>query len=539
MSCAKSPHLELLSFVDKWCTLRQLSGPAGGSKQVGKSSEPRIFVTVGERTLQQIEQMVSSFNSSLGLELRLDYLENTQNLDKNLRELLSRLRFPRFVATCRRAAAGGKFTGTVDEQFAVLEAAVRAGCQLVDVEVESLKNKDEIELQRLFKPAQLILSYHSSKKRERLEPVYRRLVRSGAAVVKIASLAHELRDNLKIFNLLKSHRRRRPRLVALAMGPTGIPSRILGLQRGSYLTYASPDSVRSVTSGQVPAELMRSSYRVEHLNGKTMLYGIVGTHASSSLSPAMQNAALHAKRINAVYLPCEVRKLADFIATAKKLGFVGFSVTMPFKKEILKYLDWVDPLAERIKAVNTVAVRGGKWLGWNTDTAAVVEVLTKRIRLPGSRVLVLGAGGAARAAAYTLQAEGAKVFISARRPAAAARLARGIRGQAFPWGSTDTLEVDSVINATPVGMPPLDHVSPVDLSRLRTRVVFDMVYHPTETAETRLVTLARRKGLVTISGLEMLVAQGARQFELWTDQPAPRALMEQAARQHFIHPNSA
>ena len=375
------------------------------------------------------------------------------------------------VATCRRTGAGGKFPGTVEEQLAVLGNAVRAGCQMVDLEFESLRGRNEKELARDLRPARLIISYHTFRKRERLELVYRRLLRSDAAIIKIAAQAHELRDNLKIFKLLRSHRQRRPRLVALAMGPAGIPSRILGLQRGSYLTYASADSRIRIASGQIAADSMRTSYRVEHLNGKTLLYGIVGSHASASLSPVMQNAALHAKRINAVYVPYEAQRLVDFLSTAKDLGLEGFSVTMPFKREILKHLDWIDPLAEKIGAVNTVAVRRGKWFGWNTDAAAVVEVLTKRIRLSGSRALVLGSGGAARAAAHALKNEGANVFISARRNPAGTRLARAIRAQSFPWGSTDSLEVDAVINATPVGMPPLDHLSPIDLSRLRTRVV--------------------------------------------------------------------
>ncbi len=282
----------------------------------------------------------------------------------------------------------------------------------------------------------------------------------------------------------------------------------------------------------VAADIMRTSYQVEQLTDKTQLYGIVGSHVSVSLSPIMHNAALHAKRINAVYVPFETQRLTDFIKLVKHLKIQGFSVTMPFKKEIFKHLDWVDPLAERIGAVNTVAVRRGKWFGWNTDAAAVTEVLSKRIRLSGSRVLVLGAGGAARAAAYALQAEGASVYISARRHSAAVRLARAIRAQALQWETPDWLEADSVINATPVGMPPLENFAPTDLSRLRTRVVFDMIYHP---IETRLMAEARRRGLGAISGLEMLVAQGARQFEIWTSATAPRALMEQAARQGLTH----
>jgi shikimate dehydrogenase len=201
---------------------------------------------------------------------------------------------------------------------------------------------------------------------------------------------------------------------------------------------------------------------------------------------------------------------------------------MPYKAAMLRALDWADPLATRIGACNTVAVERGKWRGWNTDAAAVVEVLTKRLRLSGSRMLILGAGGAARAAAYALHAEGAHVLVAARREEMARSLARAVEGEAVSWASAEGLEVDAVINATPVGMYPHTDESPLDLARLHTRVVFDMVYYP---LATRFINEARGRGLVTISGLEMLVAQGARQFEIWTGLTAPRALMEQAVRQ--------
>jgi shikimate dehydrogenase len=167
-------------------------------------------------------------------------------------------------------------------------------------------------------------------------------------------------------------------------------------------------------------------------------------------------------------------------------------------------------------------------MGWNTDAAAVVEVLSKRLRLAGSRILILGAGGAARAAAYALRAEDAELYITARRDTAAERLARTLTVRAVPWGSADALDVDVVVNATPLGMTPHTDTVPIDLTHLRVRVVFDMVYYP---LETRLLSEARGRGLTAISGLEMLVAQGARQFEIWTGLAAPRALMEQAIRQ--------
>jgi 3-dehydroquinate dehydratase/shikimate dehydrogenase len=351
-------------------------------------------------------------------------------------------------------------------------------------------------------------------------------------MVKIATHARDLNDNLKLAKLAAAHARRSPKLVALGLGPSGLPARLLALRWGCPFTYASVGNHMAVAPGQIPAETMRSTYRVDRLDRRTALYGIVGSHAAMSLSPAMQNAAFQAKHVNAAFLPCQTSRIRDFLTFARQMKFQGFSVTMPYKRAIMSHLDWLDPLAKRIGACNTVAIQKGQWMGWNTDAAAVVEVLAKRLRLSGSRILILGAGGAARAAAYALRAEGAELLISARRPNVTERLAKMVSAQSIPWDGIDNLDVDAVVNATPVGMLPHAEASPLDLSRLRVRVVFDMVYFP---LETRLLAEARSRGLTAISGLEMLVAQGARQFEIWTGLAAPRALMEQAVRQALGH----
>ena len=492
-----------------------------------KAATPRIFITLAGPSLAALETRASHLSGGgVGYELRLDYLRDFTQLEDSIRQWLARLHVPQTIATCRREAAGGTFKGSIEEQAAVLGAAVRAGCQWVDIELESIKEAGP-QLLAQFHPAQVMVSYHNYQRTPSLGPVYRQLVRLPVDMVKVATQAQRLGNNLQIRQLLKSHRRQSPKLVAVAMGASGIPSRLLALLWGSAITYAAPSN-HAVVPGQIAADLMRSVYRVDGLNQHTQLYGVVGTQASISLSPAMQNAAFQAKRANAVFLPCETSQLADFLAFAREANFSGFAVTMPYKRAILRSLDWADPLATRIGACNTVAVQRGKRMGWNTDAAAVVEVLTKRLRLSGSRMLILGAGGAARAAAYALRAEGASVIVAARREDTARSLARAVEGEAVSWQGAEGLEVDAAINATPVGMYPHVDESPLDLARLRARVVFDMVYYP---LATRFITEARGRGLITISGLEMLVAQGARQFEIWTGLTAPRALMEQAVRQ--------
>jgi 3-dehydroquinate dehydratase/shikimate dehydrogenase len=497
---------------------------------LAKPAQPRIFATLAAPNLSAMESMaVRVGGSQVGFEFRLDYLQDFAEVELRLRQIFMRLRSPHAIATCRRVEAGGQFAGSVEEQAQVLEAAVRAGCAWVDLENESVEQAGP-ELLRRFDSAKLVVSVHDFQKLPPLGETYRRLAKLPVYAVKIAGMARNLSDNLKVRQFLKSHHSKSRRPIVIALGAAGLPSRLLGLNWGSAWTFASGSPHFSAAPGQLPAEVMRCVYRVESVDHRTQLYGVVGSRASASLSPAMQNAAFHAKHVNAIYVPCETARLKDFLNFARKLSFTGFSVTMPFKRAIIRELDWIEPMAAQIGSCNTVAVQRGKWTGWNTDAVAVVEVLTKRLRLAGSRVLILGAGGAARAAAFALRGEGAMVFIAARREVAARRLASAVSAQVIPWSSADTLDVDAVINATPVGMAPNVEGLPIDLARLRTRVVFDMVYYP---LETRFLAEARGRGLTTISGLEMLVAQGARQFEIWTGQSAPRALMEQAVRQGF------
>jgi 3-dehydroquinate dehydratase/shikimate dehydrogenase len=498
---------------------------------VPKFASPRIFATLAAPTLAGMEaQAADVAGSQIGVEFRFDYLQEWGDFEADLHQMLTRLRAPHAIATCRRVKAGGLFPGSVDEQIERLHSAVRAGCERVDLEVESVERAGPQTLDRL-RPAKIIVSHHDYAETPPLAPIYRKLARLPADYWKIATFARTLQDNLRIAELLRAHGRD-GKLVAHAMGPGGLPSRLLSLKWGSPFTYGSAGAPPAVAPGQLPAEGLRSIYRVDRVDSCTALYGVVGSRASISLSPVMHNSALHAKQVNALYLPCETSRLDDFLTLARRLEMSGFSVTMPFKTSIIRELDWVEPMAAEIQACNTVAVQHGKWKGWNTDAAAVVEVLSKRMRLAGSEVLVLGAGGAARAAVYGLRAEGVELTVMARREASARELAQSVSARVAPWGSTDGIDVDAVINATPVGMSPHVDAMPVDLARVRTRVVLEMVYHP---LETRFLAAARHRGLVAISGLEMLVAQGARQFEIWTGEPAPHALMEQAALQALGH----
>ncbi|MGH9782039.1 MAG: shikimate dehydrogenase, partial [Candidatus Acidiferrales bacterium] len=313
-------------------------------------------------------------------------------------------------------------------------------------------------------------------------------------------------------------------VIAVPMGEIAAPARLLALREGSALAYAPLDV--ATAPGQVPLAAMKELYRAGKLDRRTRVYGVIGDPIAHSLSPVLHNVGFAARRVNAVYLPFLVRDLNDFIAAIAPLGIQGFSVTLPYKQSILRHLDDCDALAAEIGAVNTVVVRGrGKLFGYNTDYVGVLRALERRTPIAGSRVLIFGAGGAARALAFALARGGASVSICARRPERAQRLARAIRGEAIPRAALRHEFFDAIVNATPVGMHPQAGDSPLQVRELNCRLVFDAIYRP---RQTKLLQLAARRGIETVSGLEMFLAQGIAQWEIWMGERAPEKAMRQA-----------
>jgi shikimate dehydrogenase len=217
--------------------------------------------------------------------------------------------------------------------------------------------------------------------------------------------------------------------------------------------------------------------------------------------------------------------LKDFFLLADKLPIAGFSVTIPHKQKVIRYLDIVDPLARRIGAVNTVWRKAGKWRGINTDAQGVTVPLSKKIRLAKASVLVVGNGGAARGAAFALSDAGAKVSIVGRNPDRVRALAKVCNAEPLMRDELNSHYFDALIHATPLGMHP--HVNECFFQeRIPAEIVFDMVYNP---LDTLLLKRAAEQKKVVIDGLQMFLEQAALQFETWTGESAPRSAMEKAA----------
>lgn len=487
----------------------------------GLFGNDRVCGVVAADTSREMRAQVRlGLRKTRTLELRLDYLRSAKEREAFL-SWLRRTR-PRavFIATCRREEGEGLFQGSRKEQIAILAQAARSGCGWCDVEIETAKHIPRGELARALSPARVMVSYHDFRGTPRnLNGVVRRLEQAGGKAIKIATQCRSVSDSVRICQLARSRRN----AVAIPMGEFGLAGRILSLRMGSALAYAAVD--QATAPGQLSLDAMAELYRAERITRRTRVYGVIGNPIGHSLSPLLHNTAFHARKFDAVFVPLLVRNLRDFLGAMKGFGVAGLSVTIPHKETILRFLDDCDPLAARIGAVNTVVVRGGGRLyGYNTDYVGVLRSLERRMRLAGSRVLLFGAGGAARAAAFALAQAGSIVCICARRPERARALARAAGGQVVARADLKHEFFDAIVNCTPIGMHPHGG-SPLASVELNCRIAMDMVYRP---RETDMLQLARRKGIEIISGVEMFLAQGFAQYEIWTGERAPETAMRRA-----------
>jgi 3-dehydroquinate dehydratase/shikimate dehydrogenase len=457
-------------------------------------------------------------------EFRLDYLPHPGQGLKAITDFLGAHPDCRILATCRRHQNQGRFNGSIEEQVRVLNAAIDAGAHAVDIEVESAENVSA-DLQSLRSRAMLVLSYHNYSGTPATEPVLRRMLRIPADAYKIVTTARKPSDNARVLSLAKTNPRKN--LILLAMGETGFPTRVLSTAFGGIYTYAAPNSASGTATGQVSARLLRNLFRVEKFTKAAKIYGVIADPVRHSISPAVHNRAFQARRIDAVYLPFLVHppQLKDFFTLATSLPVAGFSVTIPHKQKVMRYLDVIDPLSRRIGAVNTVWRKGGKWRGTNTDAEGVTVPLGKKLRIAKSSVLLVGNGGAARGAAYALSEAGAKISIVGRNPDRVRALAKACDAEPLSREQAEAGHFDALVHATPLGMHP--HVDECFFAgRIPADLVFDMVYNPRETA---LIRRAREQGSTVIEGLQMFVEQAVRQFEIWFGDSAPHSVMEKAA----------
>lgn len=494
------------------------------SPQLIRSRIGKVCVAIiGSTPAEMVEKAMEAVRENTFLEFRLDYLPNPLTALPKLKQFLSERSEVTAIATCRRAATGGKFKGTIAAELEVLEKAANAGFHLVDVELQTAEAMKKGQLDKLrAHGAALIISYHDFAATKDLDGIFERIQPFQPEFVKVVSTAKHLSDNVTMMRFLE-RTRDLASVVGIVMGDQGIISRVLGLRAGSVFTFAAATVGEETGPGQIAVRTLNETYRIDQLDAATKVYGVAGNPIKHSLSPLMMNTAFRRETVNAVFLALQANKLSDLLTLVREVPISGLAVTMPLKEEILKHLERTDPLSGKVGACNTVVRSAeGKLYGFNTDVAAVVRPLERRLALKGAKILVMGAGGAARAAVFGLKEKGAEVFVMNRTPETAQKLARQAKAKTFKRQQLAKASFDAIINATPAGMHGVKPQSILEPKEINARLVFDLVYNP---LETPLIRMAREKGIPVITGVEMFVHQGARQFEIWTGKPAPEEEM--------------
>ena len=482
-----------------------------------------IIVSItGPDMKRALAQVAGSARFAGMFEFRLDLIRSA-----DLGRLLDSTRKPTIV-TCRPTWEGGLFAGSEAERINILRSASMLGARYVDLEVRSEHRviRDFIGRQS---ETQVILSYHHfSGALPDVRKVYRELSAHGAGIIKFAYPASDAFENRLAFDFLELARADRQKSVAIAMGEAGELSRIVYKKFGGWGTYAGTEDGANAAPGQIPASRLVNLYRSENLSPATKVYGVVGSQVRHSKGIFVHNALFAKAKSNSVYCRFPVRDLNAFMQDVGPL-IDGFSVTIPHKESIMKYLPAVDPVARRIGAVNTVVRKNKKLFGTNTDAPGALDAIEKVTSVRGKRMLIVGAGGAARAIAFEALQRGASVLVANRTAARAKALAtafglRAVRMKSNRLTPSDLSpdEFEIVVNATSVGMTPNVRESPLAKPMLKGKLVFDAVYSP---PMTKLLRDAKRAGAKIISGSEMYLNQAIRQSLLFCGRRPDSRLM--------------
>jgi 3-dehydroquinate dehydratase/shikimate dehydrogenase len=463
-------------------------------------------------------------------ELRLDYLNRAPELSR----LLPGRPTP-VVITCRRDSDRGLWRGSEEQRLTLLRAAIVQGAEYVDLE------EDAAKLIRRYGSTKRIISYHNFEETPGdLEAIHARLADCDPDIIKLATNALIPSDNARMLNLVA---RSKIPTIGFCMGDMGVPSRVLTGKFGAPFTYAAPSKERAVAPGQLTYDELKSLYRYDQIGPETEVYGVVADPVGHSLSPLLHNKSFAKSGLDCVYLPIRVpeRLLASTFESFQSLGLRGLSVTIPHKEAALALTTHVDGPLQEIGAANTLYLdEAGTWWAANTDYLAAIESLALGLRpegatpdptrneLEGKRILLLGAGGVAKAIGWACEKAGAAVTVTNRTSVRGKELATRLGCQFVSWENRGTTFSDVIVNCTSIGMHPNVDETPLPDNLLNEgTLVFDTVYNP---EQTMLIRQSRERGCRTVTGVEMFVRQAARQFHYFTGEEASLDLLRKIVR---------
>ncbi len=455
------------------------------------------------------------------------------------------------ILTCRMVEEGGHFGGDESDRVGLVDSLVKAGIAPKYIDVESVAWRRDRDLRmgvgKLLAESEcgLVLSTHDFEGRP--DDLARQLdvmwAEDDAAVVKVAWMARSIRDSLEGMELLAEAA---GPMIVVCMGRFGVMSRVLAGKFGGLLTFASLGEAQTTAPGQLTVDQLRNQYRFDSVSPSTSVFGIMGDPVEHSMSPLLHNTGFDLANFDGVMVPMPViegwesfKASLACLLDQPALNFSGLAVTSPHKENLSRFVEEVGgtltPMVRRCGSANTLVVLpDGSLVADNTDTEGVVGPLRQVMTLKGSKVAMLGAGGAARAAAIGLLLEGAEVVVFNRSEERALALVDDVKARmespvSIEYQSGGPQSSDgfkAVINMTTLGMDggPDPSASPLEAlggsAEVLTEqmIVFDAVYSP---LETPFVRQASRSGATVITGDAMFLAQAARQFKTWTGATAP------------------
>lgn len=458
------------------------------------------------------------------VELRLDYIVRAVNLKRLIAE-----RPCPVIITCRREQDGGKWNKSEQERLMLLRSAIAEGVDYVDLEEDIAGSIPR------FGKTKRIISYHNFHETPKdLRDIHQRMAKLNPDIIKLATMAHNPRDNLRMLELISESE---VPTVALCMGDIGTPSRILQARFGAPFTYATFHHERALAPGQLSYAEMRDTYHYDRITPNTEVYGVIADPVGHSMSPIVHNTAFRQLNMDKVYVPFRVpsEDLPDFMTYCRGFGLRGLSVTIPHKETILQHVDSTDRAVDHIGAANTVVMSGFDKMAYNTDYRAALDSIDATLGrggnidvLAGRTALVLGAGGVARAIVHALKTRNVDVVIASRTLERSEELAEKFNCKSVEWSNRYNVKTDVLFNCTPLGMHPHVDETPYDGRYLRRNtIVFDTVYNP---EQTLLIKQARDVEASVVTGVDMFVRQAALQFKYFTETDAPTDAMREVIR---------
>ncbi len=470
-----------------------------------------LCLTLAEPSSAALNQKLAQYTGQVRyIEVRLDYLAEPRVPAVQAGQGTD------FIATCRPPREGGRYRGEEQDRLDLLQKAAHSGFSWVDLEHDVQQNPT------LPSSTRIVRSYHCFDRfPEDLSSRFQSMRETGGDVIKLAVSVTTTQQLATLLEWMESTLEATP-CVIVGMGDLGQPSRLLGGFLGNSWTYVAEDENSKVAPGQLTLGKATQCYRLPNWTSPPALYGLLGNPIAHSLSPDIHNQLFQHCQLEKVYLPFPLDDVGvwfDYIGKSR-LCFQGFSVTLPFKTDVLEV---VQLKTSPVDSLNTLAKRGSQWEGLNTDYPGFLHALKTYGSLKGKTAVVLGNGGVAHTVVKALQDQGTEVTVVGRNRNKVSHFAKRY-GCHYALFSDLPMAADLCVNATPVGQFPNIKDSPLTEDQLDFELIYDLVYRP---QQTQLLELARRRGLKTISGMEMFVEQAALQFAAWTGLSPQRQMLRE------------